>query len=358
MKRKKISGVYCIENLVNGKRYIGRSINLSKRFLDHRNDLDANVHSNRFLQWDWIFYGIKNFNFYLIEECDPDNDKLNECESFWIKKLDTKSPDGYNLTDGGDGTLGRFHSEETRKRISESLLNKKIIYSEDRKREISERNKRLGKWFGEDNPQFGKRMTKEKKEICRKANLGNKYSLGKKDSKEVSDKKSISHQGIGRRKGANYKFIGTKLEGKNFSAAVSYKRKKKYIGMFSNEESAAIAYDEFSMFIFGSKAKINFEKNKSLYLENIAKNGDDYYLKILESKKINTSRFVGVSKKSDGKYNVEIHLPNGRRMYVARSENEIEAALIYNEAVLDLYGWKKKHNLNEVTEEEMRSVWN
>ena len=41
---------------------------------------------------------------------------LNEREIFWIAKLNTKVPNGYNLTDGGEGLVNP--SDETRAKMS------------------------------------------------------------------------------------------------------------------------------------------------------------------------------------------------------------------------------------------------
>ena len=47
-------------------------------------------------------YGLENFKAEVIEECKT-TDELLEREKYWIAKLNSKYPNGYNLTDGGDG---------------------------------------------------------------------------------------------------------------------------------------------------------------------------------------------------------------------------------------------------------------
>ena len=56
---------------------------------------------------------------FQVEQIDAGNtpEQAKELERWWIKRLGTKSPNGYNLTDGGDGNLGWVPSEETRRRI-------------------------------------------------------------------------------------------------------------------------------------------------------------------------------------------------------------------------------------------------
>lgn len=87
---------------------------------------------------------------------------------------------GYNLTEGGDGTLGRKLTEEQKKRISEKNKNKKL--TEAQKEHLKQIN--LGKHHSEE--------TKRKMSESRK---GNKYNLGRKLSEERKRKISESQMG-------------------------------------------------------------------------------------------------------------------------------------------------------------------
>lgn len=93
-------GIYKIENLVNGKVYIGQSINILARWSDHKYKLENNLHENSYLQNSWNKYGAENFKFQIVELCSKDNLNTKECE--WIKKYDSFK-NGYNLTGGGSG---------------------------------------------------------------------------------------------------------------------------------------------------------------------------------------------------------------------------------------------------------------
>lgn len=102
MAREKICGIYCIENLVNGKKYIGLSKNVIRRFSRHKTYLNGRYHVNEHLQSAWNKYGEENFKFYIIEECGEE--LLKEREIYYIKKNQTKNRlYGYNKTSGGDG---------------------------------------------------------------------------------------------------------------------------------------------------------------------------------------------------------------------------------------------------------------
>ena len=88
--------------------YIGQSVNIEKRWLNHRAKLEKNKHANKHLQNAWNKYGSDNFKFAMIEECDIQS--LNEREIFWISKYKTTTDDkGYNMQYGGSTGL---HTEE------------------------------------------------------------------------------------------------------------------------------------------------------------------------------------------------------------------------------------------------------
>jgi group I intron endonuclease len=101
-------GIYCIENLVNGKKYVGQSLKIESRFDQHTYDLNNGNHKNGHLQNAWKKYHKKNFKFYIIEECS--GKELNKKECFYIKEWNTISPNGYNFIDGGGKQRKRYDS--------------------------------------------------------------------------------------------------------------------------------------------------------------------------------------------------------------------------------------------------------
>lgn len=101
MKREKICGIYTITNKVNGKIYVGQSVDILKRFNTHKKNLRNNSHINRYLQASVNKYGIESFEFSIYERCI--RELLNEHETLIIRKLNTMIPNGYNLTSGGEG---------------------------------------------------------------------------------------------------------------------------------------------------------------------------------------------------------------------------------------------------------------
>lgn len=136
MAKEKICGIYCIENLVNHKRYIGQSVNISDRISHHKSDLKHNRHKNTYLQNSYNKYGLHNFKFYILEKCNINN--LDELERFYIAKYNSMNRDyGYNRESGGN--INKCPSLETRRKISKNHI------------DVS----------GENNPMYGKKMSKD-----------------------------------------------------------------------------------------------------------------------------------------------------------------------------------------------------
>lgn len=102
-------GIYMIENILNNKKYIGQSINISQRWKRHIYELNNNTHHNIKLQNSWNKYGSDSFSFNILEECDPE--LLDEKEQFYISLYDTHN-NGYNLDIGGQGCKGYSHTAE------------------------------------------------------------------------------------------------------------------------------------------------------------------------------------------------------------------------------------------------------
>lgn len=90
-----MTGIYMFTNRCNGKSYIGQSRNIEKRY-----DAHLFKKSEKSLFHDeFHYYGSHNFDFQVLEECDIED--LNDREMHYIKKFNTLSPNGYNLTAGG-----------------------------------------------------------------------------------------------------------------------------------------------------------------------------------------------------------------------------------------------------------------
>jgi len=119
--------VYKLTNKQNGKIYIGiTNQGVATRWCKHCSDARSN---SPFPLHNAIRkYGKENFQIEIIEVIkNKDYDYLKERECFWIKEFDSYNRKlGYNLTLGGDGTFGRFHSEKTKEKIREKAKGRKL----------------------------------------------------------------------------------------------------------------------------------------------------------------------------------------------------------------------------------------
>lgn len=93
-----MTGIYVITNTVDGKKYVGQSINISQRWRAHRTRYQV---EDTYLYRAMRKYGLDAFTFEILVECDKTD--LNNLEQYWIGVYQSNNPDfGYNLTAGGD----------------------------------------------------------------------------------------------------------------------------------------------------------------------------------------------------------------------------------------------------------------
>jgi group I intron endonuclease len=165
--------IYIITNKVNGKQYVGMTKNIKRRWHQH---ISANG-SAPALHAAIKKYGNDGFIYSYI--CDAfDFEAACDLEQVLIKQHNTKTPYGYNLTDGGDGVRGRPMTENDKKIRRETVL--KFVNSLS----AEERAKKFGV--------KGKKFTAEQIEKLRISNKGK--NLGKKASEETRAKMSIAHK--------------------------------------------------------------------------------------------------------------------------------------------------------------------
>lgn len=81
------SGVYYIKNTKLNKYYIGSSSNVNTRLKTHKQHLEKGCHNCRILQKDYDIYGLKSFEFKVIEYIE-DQDMLTAYEKYYIYKYD------------------------------------------------------------------------------------------------------------------------------------------------------------------------------------------------------------------------------------------------------------------------------
>lgn len=143
MKELKI-GIYLITNKLNGKKYVGQSINVNKRWKEHIS-IAINPKSKKYAIHNAIAkYGSDNFSWEILYYCSSLNES-NALETKLIKQHNCLHPFGYNLNEGGNSHVP---CDAVKEKIKEKL---KIVSS------------LVGK-KGKDHPSFGRKISQEQKE--------------------------------------------------------------------------------------------------------------------------------------------------------------------------------------------------
>jgi group I intron endonuclease len=160
--------VYLITNKENGKKYVGQHAGTDLESYWRRNVwLAENGYQGKRLLYRAIRkYGAQSFEVKSLVIVGT-KQEMDYYEIGLIKAWDTTNPEkGYNITHGGDGSLGVKMSEETRAKMSASRTG--LVMPESHRQKLSQRNK------------------------------GNKYALGRKMTKENFDKLMAVHVGAKR----------------------------------------------------------------------------------------------------------------------------------------------------------------
>jgi group I intron endonuclease len=170
--------IYAITNDVNDKAYVGLHTgrDLRKRWSNHL--ASARMGESCALYNAIRKYGENKFHITAIWSGYILPDKLKILERYYIRCFQTMSPNGYNLTEGGDGSFGFKHSEETK----EKLRIKKGRFSEETRARMREGRKR---W----------RHSAEHRRKISKSLKGNKHLLGHFPSAETRAKISAASKG-------------------------------------------------------------------------------------------------------------------------------------------------------------------
>lgn len=107
--------IYKINCLANEKSYIGITEDFERRLAMHWSR--ARTGNQAVLCKAIRKYGENNFNVKIIDKVETWEEACKR-EIYYIKNLKTKIPNGYNMTDGGEGTLGLLVSEKVKQKLS------------------------------------------------------------------------------------------------------------------------------------------------------------------------------------------------------------------------------------------------
>jgi group I intron endonuclease len=143
--------IYLITNTVTKKQYIGQTLceDVERRWKQHK--WPSNKNKGTYIANAFNKHGIESFKFQIICICFDED--CNIYEEQYIKKFNTLVPNGYNLQAGGNNHKCHL----------------------DTKKKLSDINK------GKNNPQYGKKWSKELREKRKKETIGDKNpNFGKK----------------------------------------------------------------------------------------------------------------------------------------------------------------------------------
>lgn len=186
------SGIYSIEHIESGKKYIGSAINVSTRMSEHLLRLKNNKHKNKKLQNAWNKHGNDAFVFSVIELVS--NDMLIAREQYWIDATKAATRSGYNIAPQAGSTFGFKMSAASKAKIA--AARKGFVFTKEQRAKM--RASRLGKKHTE--------ATRHKLSIARKKRSITTATIekmrvsltGKKASAATRQKMSEAHKGLKR----------------------------------------------------------------------------------------------------------------------------------------------------------------
>lgn len=230
------AGIYKLTCTNNGKIYIGKSVNIHKRLIAHKS-CSKKSKGICFLQNVLIKHGWDSFSVEILEVFENfdklvDNNKLLTREAYYIELFDSTNKDkGYNICKFSierKGITRTPHSEETKEKLRQSHLGKKL--SEEHKEKLRQSH-------------LGKSLSSETKEKIRLGNLGRLVSDDTK-IKNAQASKGRTHSIETKEK------IGRSSKGRKHSDESKEKMSKANLGKIVSEET---------------KEKMRQAKRKKLY---------------------------------------------------------------------------------------------
>ena len=229
--------IYLVTDTTNGMKYVGQ------HHYHIEGQLDPNYHGSGIIISRIYKERPETLKEEYIKTCYSDSE-MNNDEKYYIKLYKTLYPNGYNLSEGGDGVLP---SEETRRKMSKSHKgkippNKGIPMSEEQKKKLSESLKGRNVW------NKGIPMSEEQKKKLSESHKGQiPPNKGKHHTEESKKKMSESLKGL---------FSGEKhpMFGKHHTEESKKKISEKQKGKKLSEETRRKM----------SKARINGKQSKKI----------------------------------------------------------------------------------------------
>jgi exopolysaccharide biosynthesis predicted pyruvyltransferase EpsI len=215
--------IYVIVNSETLKIYVGqhKGTNLQKYLQTKQSNACHNSGTRSHLFAAMRKYSKESWSIHSLVSDVATRAELDEMERHFIRVLKAQHPDvGYNICDGGEGFTGP-HSDESKQKLKDTILNRDPEVEAERRRKISEHAKvfMVGNSRGAGNKgnhypkseEFRRRVSQTLKgrilpaEVYRKSgesrrglvyNLGNNWNVGRKQSQETIEKRKASNAGF------------------------------------------------------------------------------------------------------------------------------------------------------------------
>lgn len=234
-----IYSIYKITNTNNQKVYIGFTMDFERRMNQHR---WAHKIKNLHLYYAMRQYGYDTFSYEIIYQSKDFDYCKNIMESYFITLYDSYN-NGYNMTNGGDGTIGRYWTDEEKRISSERQKGKISPYKGKTYEEIHgiEKAAEKIKKFKESiaiTLALKPKKEKSKKQPYGKARVGMTYEdlFGEEKAKEIKAKHRANVTG---EKNPRYGKPGT-FTGKTHAKETLEKRRKSYEEQYGEERAAEL----------------------------------------------------------------------------------------------------------------------
>lgn len=173
--------IYKITNNLNGKIYVG--LRTSSCF--DKSYWGSGVHIHRAIQK----YGVENFSREILQWCYT-REELNDCERFWISKLNAQDMSvGYNITCGGEG--GNTYQYLTEEQMN-AIRPKLSMHNRDANTIKLWREHLRVSNTGENNPMYGKHHTADARQKMSDAKKGKFVPWNKGKPMTEEQKRKIS----------------------------------------------------------------------------------------------------------------------------------------------------------------------
>lgn len=284
-------------------------------------------------------YGWNNVSIQILIYSSNEDD-LNWWEKHYIKLYNSFGENGYNLTFGGEGvrgwkmsperleknrlmSLGRKHTDETKRKISEAHKGSKHTPEQNE----ANRQRRLGKKLSEE--------TKRKISITSKGRPS--HNKGNKLSEKTRNRMSKSRTGSKRNEKSTSEYVGVSWCSsiKKWQCKINHMKKSYSVGCFRDEINAAVAYNKKATELRGRDAKLNDIPG----WQNIPQEQK------LPRKSTSKYKWITFSKLT-GKWRCRIET-GGQRFSLGCFNTEKEAAIRCNEKMLEIFGPDAKLHIIE-----------